>query len=232
MTPVVLGRDQTSELSIACDVVVIGSGASGAVVATELAEAGQDVVVLEEGPHVRPEDYGRMRPSETLRHMWRDGGTSFAIGLGDSPVINVMMGRCIGGSSVLTGGVCFRVPDEVLAEWVRVHGLTEMTPAGMRAVLRGGRAGDARGDGAGGDALAVHRPVRERRPEARLRAEPHPPQYPRLQRLRAVQLRLPPRREAERGPELLAARPREWGARSMPTASRRSSFSTATAPSA
>ena len=76
MTPVVIGRDQTTDVSIACDVVVIGSGASGAVVATELAEAGQDVVVLEEGPHVPPESYGKMRPSETLRHMWRDGGTT------------------------------------------------------------------------------------------------------------------------------------------------------------
>jgi choline dehydrogenase-like flavoprotein len=131
VTPVVLGREQTEDLSLACDVVVVGSGASGAVVATELAAAGQEVVVLEEGPHVPPEAYGKMRPSETLRHMWRDGGTSFAIGLGDSPVINVMMGRCIGGSSVLTGGVCFRIPDDVLAEWVREHGLTEMTPKGM-----------------------------------------------------------------------------------------------------
>jgi choline dehydrogenase-like flavoprotein len=129
--PVVIGRDQAADLAIACDVVVIGSGAGGSVVATELAAAGQDVVVLEEGPHVPPETYGKMRPSETLRHMWRDGGTTFAIGLGDSPVINVMMGRCIGGSSVLTGGVCFRIPDDVLGEWVRDHGLAEMTPKGM-----------------------------------------------------------------------------------------------------
>ena len=42
-----------------------------------------------------------------------------------------MMGRCVGGSSVLTGGVCFRIPDDVLDEWVRDHGLTDMTPARM-----------------------------------------------------------------------------------------------------
>ncbi|HEY2513289.1 MAG TPA: GMC family oxidoreductase [Polyangiaceae bacterium] len=133
---ILAGREQTRDLQLDCDVVVVGSGASGAVVATELAEAGQDVVVLEEGPHVPPEVYGRMRPSETLRHMWRDGGTSFALGLGGSPVINVMMGRCVGGSSVLTGGVCFRIPDGVLEEWVRDHGLDGMTPQGMEACFQ------------------------------------------------------------------------------------------------
>ncbi|HMJ09894.1 MAG TPA: GMC family oxidoreductase [Polyangiaceae bacterium] len=114
-----------------CDTVVIGSGAAGAVIAAELAEAGQDVVVLEEGPHVPPERYSAMRPSQTMRHMWRDAGLTFAIGLGDTPMINVMMGRCFGGSSVLTGGVCFRVPGSVLHEWRERFGLADFTEANM-----------------------------------------------------------------------------------------------------
>jgi len=72
------------------------------------------VLVVEEGPHVPHERYGRMRPSESLRHLWRDGGSTVAVGLGNTPVINVMMGECVGGSSVLTGGVCFRAPGSVL----------------------------------------------------------------------------------------------------------------------
>ena len=40
-----------------------------------------------------------------------------AVGVGNSPMINVMMGRCVGGSSVMTGGVCFRTPEAVLADW-------------------------------------------------------------------------------------------------------------------
>ncbi|MEQ8276266.1 MAG: GMC family oxidoreductase [Deltaproteobacteria bacterium] len=124
---VVHGRDHAGDLEITTEVVVVGSGAGGAVVAATLAEAGMDVVVLEEGGHVRSEEHARMRPSESLRHLWRDAGFTMAIGLGQSPMINVMMGRCIGGSSALTGGVCFRIPDAVLADW-RALGLSDFTP--------------------------------------------------------------------------------------------------------
>jgi choline dehydrogenase-like flavoprotein len=128
------GRDLGSgerELILDTDVVLIGSGAGGAVVAAELAEAGQRVLVLEEGPHLLPQDLGRMRPTQTVRRGWREAGMTFAFPVGDSPMINVMMGRCIGGSSVMTGGVCFRTPDEVLHEWADDHGLTDLTPARM-----------------------------------------------------------------------------------------------------
>ncbi len=128
---IIHGRDHEGDLTIDADVLVIGSGAGGAVVAAVLAEAGHDVVVLEEGVHVAPEDYGRMRPSETMRHMWRDAGLTFAVGVGDSPMINVMMGRCVGGSSVLTGGVCFRIPGSVLHHWSTELGLTELTEENM-----------------------------------------------------------------------------------------------------
>ena len=49
-------------------------------------------------------------------------------GFGDTPLISVMAGKCVGGSSVLTGGVCFRIPDDVLHEWSHDLGLREMTP--------------------------------------------------------------------------------------------------------
>jgi len=116
------------DLALSCDVVVVGSGAGGAVVAATLAEAGQRVIVLEEGGYFPQSEAGAMRPSQQLRHLWRDAGMTFAIGVGDSPVINVMMGKCVGGSSALTGGVCFRTPDHVLQTWQRERGLSDFTP--------------------------------------------------------------------------------------------------------
>jgi choline dehydrogenase-like flavoprotein len=128
---IVEGRSLEGDLEDAADVVLVGSGAAGAVVAAHLAEAGRSVVIAEEGPHVPQARYGRMRPSETMRHMWREGGLTMAIGLGDTPVINVMMGECVGGSSVLTGGVCFRTPGAVHREWSEKLGLTELSEGRM-----------------------------------------------------------------------------------------------------
>lgn len=125
-----------TDLSLDAEVVVVGSGAGGAVVACHLAEAGRKVVVLEEGPWIRPEVYGRMRPSETIRHMWREASMSFALGVGDTPMINVMMGRCVGGSSVLTGGVAFRTPGHVFHAWKQERGLHDLTEESLEPCFK------------------------------------------------------------------------------------------------
>jgi choline dehydrogenase-like flavoprotein len=128
---VVRGRELTARLDLAADVVIVGSGAGGAVVASQLARAGLRVVVLEEGDWVRPSEYAHLSPTGTLRRCWREAGLSAAVALGDTPFISVLQGRCVGGSSVLTGGVCFRIPDEVLHEWSHDLGLRTMTPEGI-----------------------------------------------------------------------------------------------------
>ncbi len=137
-TPVVSGRAHPpgQPLELDADVVVVGSGASGAVVACELAEAGQRVIVLEEGPFVPGLDHGQMRVSESLRHVWRGAGLTVAYGLGDTPHINMTMGRVVGGSSVITGGVCFRVPGAVLDVWQKQRGLTELNDASLEPCYR------------------------------------------------------------------------------------------------
>lgn len=125
---IISGRTFTSDQRLDCDVVIVGSGASGAVVAQCLTEVGLNVIVVEEGPNVTSEQHARMRPTESMRHTWRQGAFSAALGVGDSPVINVTMGRCIGGSSTLTGGVCFRTPGHVLDRWAgerQLKGLSE-----------------------------------------------------------------------------------------------------------
>ena len=65
--PIAHGRDLPRGFDERCDVVVIGSGAAGSVVATLLAEAGRKVVVLEEGPYYKPSDYQSFKPSESIR---------------------------------------------------------------------------------------------------------------------------------------------------------------------
>ena len=123
------GRTLTRPFETDVDVVIVGSGAGGAVAARELARAGRSVLVLEEGAHHTPEAYGRMSPTEALRNLAREAGLGIAMGLGDTPLISVMAGGCVGGSSVLTGGICFRIPDDVLHDWATDLGLADMTPS-------------------------------------------------------------------------------------------------------
>lgn len=128
---VIRGREQNAPFTAKVDVVVIGSGAGGAVVARELARAGRSVLVLEEGGHYTPEEYGSMTPSNSLRRIARESGLGVALGVGDTPLIATLAGKCVGGSSVMTGGVCFRVPDEVLHEWSTDLGLDHMKPEAL-----------------------------------------------------------------------------------------------------
>lgn len=96
-----------------CDVVIVGSGAGGAAVARVLAERGLDVVVLEEGAYHDARDYDA-DPLAALPMLYRDGGLTFAEG---RPTIPLPVGRCVGGTTVINSGTCFRTPDDVLASW-------------------------------------------------------------------------------------------------------------------
>jgi choline dehydrogenase-like flavoprotein len=104
------------------DVVVVGSGAGGAVVAAELAEAGLSVAVLEEGEHYRTEDF-TTSTLDALRLMYRDAGASVA--LGRAP-IQYSEGRCVGGSTTINGAMAFRAHERVLAEWTERSGISDL----------------------------------------------------------------------------------------------------------
>lgn len=133
---VVHGRDLPAGFDESCDAVVVGSGAGGAVVAALLAEAGRRVIVLEEGPYYRPEDYQRFKPSESVRRLFREAGMLAAFGIGETPIISVTMGRAVGGSSLLTGGVCFRIPGEVHHRWVHDLGLEQLSERALEAAYQ------------------------------------------------------------------------------------------------
>jgi choline dehydrogenase-like flavoprotein len=102
-----------------CDVVIVGSGAGGAVAATRLAEAGLEVVVLEAGQHLDHSSYPS-DPLEALPLLYRDGGLTLAEG---RPAIPVPVGRVVGGTTVVNSGTCFRAPDEILEQWRDRYGI-------------------------------------------------------------------------------------------------------------
>lgn len=110
--------------TIDCDVVVVGSGAGGAPVAAILAEAGLDVVVVEEGPYRTREYFEREPLWHRFLDLYRDGGLTGTLG---RPPIPVPLGRAVGGTTVVNAGTCFRAPDDVLRRWGDQLGLEELT---------------------------------------------------------------------------------------------------------
>lgn len=115
--PSFFGRPAKETLT--CDVVVIGSGAGGAVVAAELAEAGYDVIILEEGSYHTTSSF-TSEASKMIRALYRDGGASTSLG---APPIPFAEGRCVGGSTVINGGMSWRTPERILENWHREHDL-------------------------------------------------------------------------------------------------------------
>jgi choline dehydrogenase-like flavoprotein len=79
-----------------------------------MAEAGVDVIVLEEGPWVRAEDFSQ-DPIATLSGLYRDSGLAVTAG---KPSMPLLQGRVLGGTSVVNSGICWRLPRSVYDEWV------------------------------------------------------------------------------------------------------------------
>jgi choline dehydrogenase-like flavoprotein len=111
--------DVAGDLSLECGALIVGSGAGGATMAAELAEAGVDVVVLEEGGYHPTESFGA-GTGRALRTLYRDGGGGMAIG---RPSVLYAEGRCVGGSTVVNGGMSWRTPEQVLRQWAEQEGL-------------------------------------------------------------------------------------------------------------
>jgi choline dehydrogenase-like flavoprotein len=120
------GRDLPAA-PLECDVVIVGSGAGGAVVAAELAEGGLDVVVLEEGDH-HPTETFTTSTTGALRSLYREAGATTT--LGRTPVAYAE-GRCVGGGTVVNGGMAFRPAARTLERWAASTGERSLAHGGL-----------------------------------------------------------------------------------------------------
>jgi choline dehydrogenase-like flavoprotein len=105
--------DYTEDLRLACDVVVVGSGPGGAVVAKELAEGGLDVILLEEGPPFGKKDFTR-EAGASMHRFLREGGTRASRG---NMFIPTMQANALGGGSLVNSAICARAPEWVWQKW-------------------------------------------------------------------------------------------------------------------
>ncbi|HUC40009.1 MAG TPA: GMC family oxidoreductase N-terminal domain-containing protein, partial [Gemmatimonadales bacterium] len=114
----------TADTTLSCDVVVVGSGAGGGVVAAELTAAGKDVIVLEKGGYHNEADFTH-RERDALATMYDAGGLLATSDLG----LVVLQGSTLGGGTVINYTTSFATPDAIRNEWAREHHLPHFESA-------------------------------------------------------------------------------------------------------
>jgi choline dehydrogenase-like flavoprotein len=103
------------------EVVVVGSGAGGGVIAGELAERGRRVLLLEAGPHKTAADYMRWEARANHEIWWP---LSFAEPVGGAgPPLLLFRGRCVGGTTAINTKVALRPDGHDFAKWHDATGL-------------------------------------------------------------------------------------------------------------
>jgi choline dehydrogenase-like flavoprotein len=113
------GREVEEDLTLECEVVVIGTGAGGAAAAYELASRGRAVLLLEEGDYHRRGSF-RGNAARAQQQLYRDQGMTVALGNVGIPVFT---GRAVGGSTVINSGTCYRAPERTFRRWRERFGL-------------------------------------------------------------------------------------------------------------
>ncbi len=103
------------------DVVVVGSGAGGGLVAGEVADSGASVLLLEAGPHRTAADFVRWE-ARANHDIWFPPTLVEPTAAG-APPLAVIRGRCVGGTSTVNTKVALRPSDQDYAKWHAAGGL-------------------------------------------------------------------------------------------------------------
>jgi choline dehydrogenase-like flavoprotein len=118
--PVDVPSPPAAPLDAVYDVCVVGSGAGGALVAARLAEAGRNVLLVEEGPWVSPKDHP-VRDDKALALLYRNSGLNPAwpefghlFKKHGVSFITVLQGRLVGGGPTVNNAI--HIPIEK-ARW-------------------------------------------------------------------------------------------------------------------
>jgi choline dehydrogenase-like flavoprotein len=110
--------DGEDELTLAADVVIVGSGAGGGLIAARLAEAGRSVLVVEAGPYVAEPDL----PTNELAafdRLYLDHGMTSTDDVG----VSILSGAALGGGTLINWTTSIEPPADIRAQWATDYGL-------------------------------------------------------------------------------------------------------------
>jgi len=109
------------EDTLQVDIVIIGSGCGGGIVAHQLVSAGYQVLVVEKNGYYRAKDFQAWRESEAMANCYDKAGLLTS---SDGNVL-ILAGSCVGGGSTINWSASFAPPPTVLHEWATIHGLED-----------------------------------------------------------------------------------------------------------
>jgi choline dehydrogenase-like flavoprotein len=108
--------------AIEADVAIVGTGAGGGTAAEILAGGGLSVVMIEEGPLATSSEF-RMRESDAYPQLYQESAARKT----KDRAINILQGRCVGGSTTVNWTSSFRTPASTLAHWATEYGLAGLS---------------------------------------------------------------------------------------------------------
>ena len=108
------------DVHLDCDVVIVGTGAGGGTAAEVLSGAGLRVVMVEEGPLRSSRDF-HMLESQAYPQLYQESAGRKT----KDKAINILQGRCVGGSTTVNWTTSFRTPPATLAYWQKHFGLAD-----------------------------------------------------------------------------------------------------------
>ena len=118
--------------TLSCDVAIIGTGAGAGITAELLTAAGLNVVLVEEGPLRSSTDF-RQIEAEAYPTLYQDSASRQTA----DKAINILQGRCVGGSTTVNWTSSFRTPESTLKHWQDRFALPELSEAAMSPWFQG-----------------------------------------------------------------------------------------------
>jgi choline dehydrogenase-like flavoprotein len=125
------GAHGAAPAAIECDVAIIGSGAGAGMTAELLAKAGLKLVIVEEGALKSSRDF-RQLEAEAYPTLYQEAAARKTA----DKAINILQGRCVGGSTTVNWTSSFRTPSATLAYWREHFGLADLTDEALSPWFR------------------------------------------------------------------------------------------------
>jgi len=108
------------------DYVIVGSGASGSVIAQRLTEAGARCVMLEAGKHFTADTFPEDELGGNVDLYWNGG-----IELNTDANLAFLRAKCVGGTTIVNQCLLDRFDDLAWADWKAESGIPFFTPEQM-----------------------------------------------------------------------------------------------------